>query len=493
MSDEPDRPADGAAPAARPAIIEPARTHRDAAELFRRPFAPGAIGFFPGDRVDYRGSVLGGAQIRSGVRPQSIVQRLNAAVPGRWTQAFQPVAPNGVPLAAEIPPPGARMYLLGTLTVRLPHEEGGPDVEVVYQDVGEIDAGRSDALKALYSDARKRSAVPAGIGAYLYTSMPRIVLPIVSALPAPPPDANPHVLLQGETLTLPAATERWLRTKYDEFVKSAEDLLGEVLRHGEADESAEIVGEPVQMPTSARAVEGAAAQATGGAPESAALGERLTAAASRLRATIAPVEEREPAAATPEPVAAQPAAPPDPTPTAPADAAPPASADAAPASSPAAPPAASPSSAPAGGSAPRVPPPAPVQPVAQQPASAAQEIGASGSLSPLTAAQQEEICQLAIAHGVTAGKLVNLIIGLTGGQQRSEEAAAHAFDDGFLATTPAYLFEAIRAALDPAQQQLPTGSTTAPAPAPAPAPVPAMAGAATNGHAPVDFRGLGAP
>jgi hypothetical protein len=39
----------------------PARTHAQAAALFRRPFAPGAIGFRAMSKVVYNGDVFGGA------------------------------------------------------------------------------------------------------------------------------------------------------------------------------------------------------------------------------------------------------------------------------------------------------------------------------------------------------------------------------------------------------------------------------------------------
>ncbi len=41
-----------------------------------------------------------------------------------------------------------------------------------------MDAGSLAGLKALYSDARKRAGVAAGIGAYLYTALAPVVLPI---------------------------------------------------------------------------------------------------------------------------------------------------------------------------------------------------------------------------------------------------------------------------------------------------------------------------
>ena len=150
----------------------PARTHAEAATLFRRPFAPGAIGFRAMTKVPYNGQPYAGAQVAAYIGAQSVIQRLNAVVPGRWRQQFQT-------LPAEFAPAGSRrVYLACRLIVTLPVEEGGPDVDAVYEDLGEMDSGSLAGVKALYSDARKRAAVAAGIGAYLYTSLEAVVLPI---------------------------------------------------------------------------------------------------------------------------------------------------------------------------------------------------------------------------------------------------------------------------------------------------------------------------
>ena len=101
-----------------------------------------------------------------------MIQRLNAVVPGRWRQQFQSIPAEFVPAGTR------RVYLACRLIVTLPVEEGGPDVEAVFEDLGEMDPGSFAGLKALYSDARKRAAVAAGIGAYLYTSLEAVVLPI---------------------------------------------------------------------------------------------------------------------------------------------------------------------------------------------------------------------------------------------------------------------------------------------------------------------------
>ena len=72
-------------------INPPARTHAEAAVLFRRPFAPGAIGFRAMTKVPYKGEPNAGAQVAAYLGAQSVVQRLNAVVPGRWRQQFRPV------------------------------------------------------------------------------------------------------------------------------------------------------------------------------------------------------------------------------------------------------------------------------------------------------------------------------------------------------------------------------------------------------------------
>jgi hypothetical protein len=51
-------------------------------------------------------------------------------VPGRWRQEFKPVDP---------PPGSKRLYMACRLIVTLPISDGGPDVEAIYEDVGEMD------------------------------------------------------------------------------------------------------------------------------------------------------------------------------------------------------------------------------------------------------------------------------------------------------------------------------------------------------------------
>src|SRR3954453_19055051 len=74
--------------------------------------------------------------------------------------------------------PRRKLYLACRLHVTLPEVLNGPDVEAVYEDIGECDAGSLARLKAVYSHARKRAGGAAGIGAYLYTALAAVVLPI---------------------------------------------------------------------------------------------------------------------------------------------------------------------------------------------------------------------------------------------------------------------------------------------------------------------------
>ena len=224
----------------------PARTHQQACELLRRPFAPGAIGFRAMTKVTLNGVQYGGAQVAAFLNAQSVVQRLNHVVPGRWRQEFHPVAGELIPAGAS------KRYLACRLIITLPMEDGGPDVEAVYEDVGEMDAGSLAGLKALYSDARKRAAVAAGIGAYLYTALEPVVLPI-----GPAAKQVQAIRRQGKSdlLVISPDTEQWLRHGYEARMNTAAVRrdLGVILPHGEpetgmgqgeaADEAAQPTGE----------------------------------------------------------------------------------------------------------------------------------------------------------------------------------------------------------------------------------------------------------
>jgi hypothetical protein len=225
-----------------PTIHPPAHTHAEAAALFRRPFAPGAIGFRAVMRVPFNGDPLAGAHVAAYIGAQSVLQRLNAVVPGRWRMEFKLLqATSGA----------KKRYMSCRLLITLPIRERGPDVEAVYEDVGELETGSPAGLKALYSDARKRAGVAAGIGAYLYTALQPVVLPIG------PGDRQVQVV-QGwggeDGLALSPATEDWLREGYARQMSTdaVRRGLGEILAHGELEQGAG-QGEAAEPPAEAPA------------------------------------------------------------------------------------------------------------------------------------------------------------------------------------------------------------------------------------------------
>src|SRR5437016_4975130 len=101
-----------------PSLNPPARTHAQAAELFRRPFAPGAIGFRAMMKAPLNGDPFGGAQVAAYIGAPSVLQRLNAVVPGRRRQEFKLIDP---------PPGSKRLYMACRLIIGLPISEGGQD------------------------------------------------------------------------------------------------------------------------------------------------------------------------------------------------------------------------------------------------------------------------------------------------------------------------------------------------------------------------------
>src|SRR3954447_11300133 len=215
-------------------LAPPAHTHDQATNLFRRPFAPGAVGFRAMSKVAWNNDPYGGAQVAAYIGAQSVLQRLNCVVSGRWRMTF--TALDGDLLAAAADGPSRRrLYLTCRLHVTLPQVLNGPDVEAVYEDIGECDAGSLAGLKALYSDARQRAGVAAGIGAYLYTALAAVVLPL-----GPGPRQVQCLRRQGKTdlLTISTATEAWLRDGYRARMSTDTVLrdLGVILAHGEPDD-----------------------------------------------------------------------------------------------------------------------------------------------------------------------------------------------------------------------------------------------------------------
>src|SRR3954468_9718677 len=128
-------------------LAPPARTHEEAITLFRRPFAPGAIGFRAMSKVPWGDDPWGGAQVAAYIGAQSVLQRLNCVVPGRWRMTFTGLDGDLLSAAAD-GQPRRKLYLTCRLHVRLPEVLNGLEVEAVYEDIGECDAGSLAGLKA---------------------------------------------------------------------------------------------------------------------------------------------------------------------------------------------------------------------------------------------------------------------------------------------------------------------------------------------------------
>src|SRR3954453_10780495 len=242
-------------------LAPPAHTHGQATDLFRRPFAPGAVGFRAMSKVAWGNDPYGGAQVAAYLGAQSVLQRLNCVAPGRWRMSF--AALDGALLAAAADGQARRkLYLTCRLHVTLPEVLNGPDVEAVYEDIGECDAGSLAGLKALYSDARKRAGVAAGIGAYLYTALAAVVLPI-----GPGPRQVQCLRRQGKNdlLLLSPATDAWLRDGYRARMHTDTALrdLGAILAHGEPDDG---IGQGESTDAAARPLSEGTPEATPTAP-----------------------------------------------------------------------------------------------------------------------------------------------------------------------------------------------------------------------------------
>src|SRR5215213_10047068 len=113
----------------------PARTHAEATALFRRPFAPGAIGFRAMSKVPWNYDPWGGAQVAAYIGAQSVLQRLNCVVPGRWRMSFASLDAALLAAAAEAQT-RRKLYLACRLRVTVPDVINGPDVKALYEDIG---------------------------------------------------------------------------------------------------------------------------------------------------------------------------------------------------------------------------------------------------------------------------------------------------------------------------------------------------------------------
>src|SRR3954454_13421060 len=90
-------------------LAPPAHTHDQATNLFRRPFAPGAVGFRAMNKVAWGNAPYGGAQVAAYIGAQSVLQRLNCVVPGRWRMGFSALE-GDLPAAAADGQPRRKLY-----------------------------------------------------------------------------------------------------------------------------------------------------------------------------------------------------------------------------------------------------------------------------------------------------------------------------------------------------------------------------------------------
>ena len=85
---------------------EPCRTHaRRGGRAVPPAVRPGAIGFRAMTKVPYNGEPYAGAQVAAYLGAQSVIQRLNHVVPGRWRQQF-PASPPSSSRAGDRGPRG---------------------------------------------------------------------------------------------------------------------------------------------------------------------------------------------------------------------------------------------------------------------------------------------------------------------------------------------------------------------------------------------------
>src|SRR3954470_15879013 len=100
-------------------LAPPARTHDHATDLFRRPFAPAAVGFRAMTKAPWGNDPYGGAQVAAYIGAQSVLQRLNCVVPGHWRMSFTGL--DGDLLAGVADGQARRrLYLACQLRVTLP-------------------------------------------------------------------------------------------------------------------------------------------------------------------------------------------------------------------------------------------------------------------------------------------------------------------------------------------------------------------------------------
>jgi hypothetical protein len=229
MTDEPAEPA--AEPAATPTPEPEERVQVDAevdttavissaldpviAKL-RRPPAPEAVRFKIQTNPK---SPDKNALIVTYIDARFCADRLNIVAPGMWSDK----------LAAVPWIPGEQASAVSIVKLRIPLPDG-TELVVQHEDVGTSKGLKEDIdVKALASDAFKRTCVKFGIGACIYAAPKQYIKGR---------DLDSYEGRGGTKYTLSSANERKLRNEYAKWVSSpeVEQVFGKPLSHGDAND-----------------------------------------------------------------------------------------------------------------------------------------------------------------------------------------------------------------------------------------------------------------
>ena len=221
---------------AAPAPRRPPAPTRRRSSCFRRPFAPGAIGFRAMSKIPYNGDPWGGAQVAAYIGAQSVVQRLNCVVPGRWRMDVRARSTATCSPPAPTADRRRRLYLACRLIVTLPAQARRPR--------------RRRRLRGRRRARRRLARRPEG--ALLRRAQARRRRRRHRRLPVhrarrrraadrprrPPGPVHPPRRQERPARCSPPATEAWLRDGYRARMNTATVLrdLGPILAHGEPDD-----------------------------------------------------------------------------------------------------------------------------------------------------------------------------------------------------------------------------------------------------------------
>lgn len=176
----------------------PCESFKEAAPHLRRPFAANAV----------RWRIVTGSTLVAYVDVRSVIERLNLVVPHLWETEFEEY--------------GARIdsgHVICKLTV-----DG-----LTRSDIGK--ASNMEGPKGARSDALKRAAVHFGVGVSLY-AMKRSYMKVGNG--ELQSDGTPTLKKKDKGNELTPSGEKWLRSKYDEWLDTDRGKhFGKALDHGD--------------------------------------------------------------------------------------------------------------------------------------------------------------------------------------------------------------------------------------------------------------------